>query len=84
MRIMLAILILFIGVEISLGKSLFAAPQQPPQPKPTAQFKILFDDIPDPSVEQRTDAFDASKFLIIYQGCDPQAASTGRIDTDAV
>lgn len=84
MRIMLAIFILFIGVEISLGKSQFAAPQQPPQPKPTAQFKILFDDIPDPSVEQRADAFDASKFLIIYQGCDPQAASTGRIDTDAV
>lgn len=45
---------------------------------------ILFDEIPDPSLVQRAQSLEAQRYLIIYQGADPNAARTGSIDVDAV
>jgi hypothetical protein len=46
-------------------------------PRPTAP--ILFDRLPDAAIEDKFD-----QYLIIYQGVDPNAASTGLIDVDLV
>lgn len=51
---------------------------------PPPQLEIIYDSIPDPDVARRVRGLDASEYLIIYQGCDPQSMSSGSIDIDAV
>lgn len=60
-----------------------------PAPAPAAQQRqskwlVLFDEIPDPTVQRRVAGLNASRYMIIYQGCDPQSASSGVINTEAV
>lgn len=67
-----------------------ATPVATPGPAPApnaatiATIQILFDEIPDEGVARRAEQLDAQRYLIIYQGCDPQAARTGVIDVEAV
>lgn len=72
-----------------------SAPQAPPknvpivpvaQPAtvPVAKLALLYDEIPDATIARRAEAVDAQRYLLIYQGCDPQAVRTGLIDVEAV
>ncbi len=45
---------------------------------------ILYDTLADPSATVDTEALEARKCLVIYQACDPESKSTGRIDSSKV
>ena len=61
-----------------------ARPTAPPAPLTLADLTVLYDEIPDRTIARRAEALESQRYLLIYQGCDPQAARTGVIDADAV
>ncbi|MSR29181.1 MAG: hypothetical protein EXS03_06370 [Phycisphaerales bacterium] len=56
----------------------------PSSPPPKAPLAILYDTIPDPAVAIAAEPLEARRYLIVYQGCDPQSTRTGLINLDAV